>query len=89
MAWLDYGSMGASLPAKQAMNSSGYFAITACSPTLIAGTRGRKFCSFMFQARLLGQFEILLDGRMVEIPSRPAQSLLADLSALLGDYSPA
>ncbi|NIM96314.1 MAG: AAA family ATPase [Anaerolineales bacterium] len=33
----------------------------------------------MFEIRLLGQFEVLLDGEIIEIPSRPAQSLLAYL----------
>ena len=33
----------------------------------------------MLEARLLGQFEIRLDGAVVVIPSRPAQSLLAYL----------
>jgi predicted ATPase/DNA-binding SARP family transcriptional activator len=33
----------------------------------------------MLDLRLLGQFEIRLDGRLVELPSRPAQALLAYL----------
>ena len=33
----------------------------------------------MLDVRLLGRFESLLDGKLIEIPSRPAQSLLAFL----------
>ena len=38
----------------------------------------------MFALRLLGQFDLRLDGRLVEIPSRPAQSLLAYLALTAG-----
>jgi DNA-binding SARP family transcriptional activator len=34
----------------------------------------------MLEVRLLGQFSLMLNGRPVEIPSRPAQSLLAYLA---------
>src|SRR3972149_4373940 len=33
----------------------------------------------MLEVRLLGQFDVRLDGQPVEIPSRPAQSLFAYL----------
>ena len=33
----------------------------------------------MLEIRLLGQFEVRIDGKPIEIPSRPAQSLLAYL----------
>lgn len=38
----------------------------------------------MLQVRLLGQFDVRLDGAPVEIPSRPAQSLLAYLLLTAG-----
>jgi hypothetical protein len=45
----------------------------------------RQFLYFdkpdMLEVKLLGQFEIGLDGQPLEIPSRPAQSLLAFLIA--------
>ena len=34
----------------------------------------------MFEVRLLGQFEVLLDGKRLAIPTRNAQSLLAYLA---------
>ena len=33
----------------------------------------------MLQVRLLGQFKVEVDGMSIDIPSRPAQSLLAYL----------
>jgi predicted ATPase/DNA-binding SARP family transcriptional activator len=38
----------------------------------------------MLEIRLLGQFDVRLEGRPVEIPSRPAQSLLAYLALTAG-----
>ncbi len=38
----------------------------------------------MIEIRLLGQFDLRLDGKSVEIPSRPAQSLLAYLALTTG-----
>ncbi len=38
----------------------------------------------MIKIRLLGQFDLQLDGKPVEIPSRPAQSLLAYLALTAG-----
>jgi DNA-binding SARP family transcriptional activator len=38
----------------------------------------------MIEIRLLGQFDLRLDGKLVEIPSRPAQSLLAYLALTAG-----
>src|SRR5690242_3799114 len=38
----------------------------------------------MLQIRLLGQFDVRLDGKRVLIPSRPAQSLLAYLALTAG-----
>jgi DNA-binding SARP family transcriptional activator len=38
----------------------------------------------MLQIRLLGQFDVRLDGKRVLIPSRPAQSLLAYLVLTAG-----
>ncbi len=38
----------------------------------------------MLEIRLLGRFEVRLDGVMLEIPSRPAQALLAYLALNAG-----
>jgi predicted ATPase/DNA-binding SARP family transcriptional activator len=38
----------------------------------------------MLQIRLLGKFELQLDGQIVDLPSRPAQSLLAYLATTAG-----
>jgi DNA-binding SARP family transcriptional activator len=38
----------------------------------------------LIELRLLGQFNLQRDGRLVEIPSRPAQSLLAYLALTVG-----
>jgi DNA-binding SARP family transcriptional activator len=38
----------------------------------------------LIEIRLLGQFDLRLDGKLVEIPSRPAQSLLAYLALTVG-----
>ena len=40
----------------------------------------------MLEVRLLGQFDVRLDGQPVEIPSRPAQSLLAYLMLHAGRF---
>ena len=38
----------------------------------------------MIEIRLLGQFNLRVDGKPVEIPSRPAQSVLAYLALTAG-----
>lgn len=42
----------------------------------------------MLAIKLLGQFSVMLDGRLVEIPSRPAQLLLANLLLNAGSPQP-
>jgi DNA-binding SARP family transcriptional activator len=38
----------------------------------------------MLELRFLGQFDLRLDGQVLDIPSRPAQSLLAFLALNAG-----
>ncbi len=38
----------------------------------------------MLEVRLLGQFDVRLDGRHIDLPTRPAQALLAYLILHVG-----